>query len=115
MPHSTEQDGQCNDTSPLINAQESSIGYSTVTDHRATKDAQSRKENEGVPKANLKYLIPAFGIGVSLLPTNDDAELLLTALKIFLSALDETIVVSSYGRIGSDLDALSQASWITTS
>lgn len=45
----------------------------------------------------LKYIVPAVSIGV------------------FLSAADQTIIVSSYGRIGSDLEALNLTSWIGTS
>jgi len=48
-------------------------------------------------RKNLKYIMPAVSIG------------------IFLSAADQTIIVSSYGRIGSDLDALNLTSWIATS
>ncbi|KAI9862336.1 MAG: hypothetical protein M1813_004812 [Trichoglossum hirsutum] len=53
---------------------------------------------EGLPEvqARLKYIIPAVAIG------------------IFLSAMDQTIVVSSYGKIGSDLKALNNTSWIAT-
>jgi MFS family permease len=35
--------------------------------------------------------------------------------KVFLSAADQTIIVSSYGRIGSELGALNLTSWIATS
>ncbi|KAG8533174.1 uncharacterized protein KY384_001957 [Bacidia gigantensis] len=54
--------------------------------------------SEGVPevKARLKYIVPAVGIG------------------IFLSAADQTIIVSCYGKIGSDLQALNKTSWIST-
>lgn len=34
--------------------------------------------------------------------------------QIFLSAADQTIIVSSYGKIGSDLKALNKTSWIAT-
>lgn len=37
------------------------------------------------------------------------------AIGIFLASADQTIVVSSYGKIGSELKALSQTSWIATS
>lgn len=37
------------------------------------------------------------------------------AIGIFLASADQTIVVSSYGRIGSELRALNQTSWIATS
>ena len=36
------------------------------------------------------------------------------AIGIFLSAADQIIVVSTYGKIGSELQALSSASWIAT-
>jgi MFS family permease len=36
-------------------------------------------------------------------------------MKVFLSAADQTIIVSSYGRIGSELDALNLTNWIATS
>ena len=36
------------------------------------------------------------------------------AIGIFLSAADQTIVVSSYGRIGSEFSALDRTSWIAT-
>lgn len=53
---------------------------------------------EGMPEvaARLHFLLPAVGIG------------------IFLSAADQTIIVSSYGRIGSELHALNSTSWIAT-
>jgi hypothetical protein len=34
------------------------------------------------------------------------------AIGVFLAAADQTIIVSSYGKIGSDLDALNKTSWI---
>ncbi|KAL2848133.1 hypothetical protein BJY01DRAFT_233999 [Aspergillus pseudoustus] len=46
---------------------------------------------------NLRYIFPAISIGV------------------FLSAADQTIIVASYGKIGSDLHALNLTSWIATS
>lgn len=56
-------------------------------------------EYEGLPEVQkkLKYVFPAIAIGV------------------FLSAADQTLVVSAYGRIGSELNALSSTSWIATS
>lgn len=36
------------------------------------------------------------------------------AIAIFLSAMDSTIVVSSYAAIGSDLNQLQNTSWIAT-
>jgi MFS family permease len=56
------------------------------------------KQYEGLPevKKRMKYILPALAIGV------------------FLSAADQTIIVSSYGRIGSELQALNLTSWIAT-
>lgn len=34
--------------------------------------------------------------------------------QVFLSAADQTIIFSSYGKIGSDLKALNKTSWIAT-
>ncbi|KAL8801321.1 MAG: hypothetical protein Q9182_004527 [Xanthomendoza sp. 2 TL-2023] len=55
-------------------------------------------EYQGMPevKARLKYLVPAMGIG------------------IFLSAADQTLIVTMYGKIGSDLKALNKTSWVST-
>lgn len=36
------------------------------------------------------------------------------AIGVFLAAADQTIVVSSYGKIGSDLNALDSTSWLAT-
>ncbi|KAK8238015.1 vacuolar basic amino acid transporter 2 [Phyllosticta capitalensis] len=56
------------------------------------------KHYEGLPevKKRLKFILPAVAVG------------------IFLAAADQTIIVSSYGRIGSDLGALNNTSWIAT-
>jgi hypothetical protein len=50
----------------------------------------------GIPEAEkrMKYIFPAVAIGV------------------FLAAADGTIIISSYGKIGSELDALNMTSWI---
>lgn len=57
-----------------------------------------QKHYEGLPavQKQMKIILPALAIG------------------IFLSAADQTIIVSSYGQIGSELKALSQTSWIAT-
>lgn len=53
---------------------------------------------QGMPevKARLKYILPAIAIG------------------IFLSAADQTLIVTMYGKIGSDLKALNKTSWVST-
>ncbi|GAB7338282.1 hypothetical protein MBLNU457_4601t1 [Dothideomycetes sp. NU457] len=57
-----------------------------------------QKQYEGMPeiRKQMKYIMPALAIGV------------------FLSAADQTLIVSSYGKIGSDLKALNNTSWIAT-
>lgn len=72
----------------------------------ATEDGSSLEQQEssedtsalwaGLPEVKMSSLFPALAIGV------------------FLSAADQTIIVSSYGKIGSELNALNQTSWIAT-
>ena len=73
-------------------------GTDDATLERRASANDRQKQYEGLPevKKNLKYILPAVAIGV------------------FLSAADQTIIVSSYGKIGSDLDALNLTSWIAT-
>ncbi|KAF2868000.1 major facilitator superfamily domain-containing protein [Massariosphaeria phaeospora] len=55
-------------------------------------------KHQGMPevKKRMKYIFPALAIGV------------------FLAAADQTLVVSTYGTIGTDLHALNSTSWIAT-
>ncbi|KAK8088815.1 major facilitator superfamily transporter [Apiospora hydei] len=48
-------------------------------------------------KVNMAQLLPALGIG------------------IFLVAMDQTLTIATYGKMGSDLNALNNTSWIATS
>ena len=61
-------------------------------------DERRAKQYEGNAEIarRLKFILPAIGIGV------------------WLSAADQTLVVSSYGRIGSDLKELNKTNWIAT-
>ncbi|TKX21031.1 MFS transporter-like protein 122 [Elsinoe australis] len=73
--------------------------YGTTDDPESqSQDAKPPTPIEGNPevRARLPWILPAIAIGV------------------FLSAADQTIIVSSYGKIGSDLHALSSTSWIAT-
>lgn len=63
---------------------------------------------------------PPFQLGYVKLPPGvflADAMHVLTLVRnqIFLSAADQTIIMASYGQIGSDLNALNLTSWIATS
>ena len=62
-------------------------------------DAARAQQYAGMAEAKqrLKFTLPAMSIG------------------LFLAAADQTIVASSYGKIGSDLRALNNTSWIATS
>ncbi|KAF1940492.1 MFS general substrate transporter [Clathrospora elynae] len=55
-------------------------------------------KHQGMPevKKRMKYIFPAIAIGV------------------FLAAADQTLVVTTYGTIGTELHALSSTSWIAT-
>ncbi|KAI9700919.1 MAG: hypothetical protein M1820_006680 [Bogoriella megaspora] len=68
------------------------------TIERQFTDEGRQKQYEGIPEIRKKmpYIMPALGIGV------------------FMGAADQTLIVSSYGRIGSELNALSSTSWIAT-
>ncbi|RPA76756.1 MFS general substrate transporter [Ascobolus immersus RN42] len=66
-------------------------------DTAAGNGSSNGKPDEGKPKVNMWMILPAIAIG------------------IMLSAMDNTIVVSSYGSIGSDLKELKRTSWIATS
>lgn len=59
-------------------------------------DDQSKYQGLPEVKKKMKYIFPAVAIGV------------------FLAAADQTIIVSSYGLIGTDLNALNKTSWIAT-
>lgn len=69
---------------------------------------------KGMPEmaARLHWLLPAVGIGVM---SSSPLIMLMLTCQIFLSAADQTIIVSSYGKIGSELNALNNTSWIATS
>lgn len=74
--------------------------------------------NEEMRK-KLYILCPAVAIGVSsLIPTHSfrgiSDRVSANDEQVLLIAADQTIVVSSYGRIGTDLDALNNTSWIAT-
>lgn len=67
--------------------------------HGGDQESQDHvTDYQGMPevKARLKYIFPAIAIG------------------IFLSAADQTLIVTMYGKIGSDLKALNKTSWVST-
>lgn len=68
------------------------------SDEESQKADNAADQTKTLPevKGRLKYIVPAISIG------------------IFLAAADQTLVVSCYGKIGSDLKALQKSSWIST-
>lgn len=79
----------------------SSIDGQTEDPRKHGGDEESQDyvtEYQGMPevKEKLKYILPAIAIG------------------IFLSAADQTLIVTMYGKIGSDLEALNKTSWVST-
>lgn len=105
-------DGYPTETSPLIarpiphDSNFVSISNGTIDTQRKEPSVyESEIESQSIHSTiekrqlqkNLKIIFPAVAIG------------------IFLSAADQTLIVSSYSRIGSELNALSQTSWIAVS
>ncbi|KAL5338435.1 major facilitator superfamily-domain-containing protein [Aspergillus crustosus] len=100
------------ETSPLLGSQSNgNASYSSTAEAggqshsdpalpdqigRAADDTEAGKQGSQ-KNLNLSYIIPTIALGV------------------FLSAADQTIIVASYGKIGSDLKALNLTSWIATS
>ncbi|KAF2755071.1 MFS general substrate transporter [Pseudovirgaria hyperparasitica] len=128
-PKSIMSDGHSTETSPLLSKDSSQtinpnvldcrVGITTETSQSVVRntanaesysphtrdvenqsgyEVQKSQQHQGLPEVRkrLKYIIPAVAIGV------------------FLAAADQTVIVSSYGLIGTDLKALNKTSWIAT-
>ncbi|KAI1384605.1 MFS general substrate transporter [Hypoxylon trugodes] len=76
-----------------------SISATEDVENGQTSDSDGDAPKEDAPKlkVNMKALLPALAIG------------------IFLVAMDQTLTIATYGKIGSDLNALNSTSWISTS
>ncbi|KAI5287700.1 hypothetical protein KEM54_005809 [Ascosphaera aggregata] len=79
----------------LVAVDQSIVETGKVDDHDDSDDDSIKKSEQA--QKQLRYIIPAMSVG------------------IFLSAIDQTIIVASYGKIGSDLGALNLTSWVATS
>ncbi|KAF4549679.1 Multidrug resistance protein fnx1-like protein 2 [Elsinoe fawcettii] len=90
--------GVTNGTAKLADGHQNGAATYGTTDDPENATPAEPPAYEGNPemRKRLPYILPAIAIGV------------------FLSALDQTIIVSSYGHIGSDLHALNSTSWIAT-
>ncbi|EEP77459.1 conserved hypothetical protein [Uncinocarpus reesii 1704] len=104
------EDSMLSENTPLLASQDAvsngsftRVNGCSAVDEEAPKkgdlDTSRAAQFQGLPDAQkrLKYIVPAVSIGV------------------FLSAADQTIIVASYGKIGSDLKALNLTSWIAAS
>ncbi|KAJ6079316.1 hypothetical protein N7467_009069 [Penicillium canescens] len=89
------------ETSPLLGSSNGTVSNGTIPDNNVESGVSTQDEQvkEPFPDAQkqLKYIVPAISLG------------------IFLSAADQTIIMASYGQIGSDLKSLNLTSWIATS
>ncbi|KAI2709664.1 hypothetical protein CBS147330_6946 [Penicillium roqueforti] len=92
------------ENSPLLGSVSvnGAVSNGTIPDHHVesgdtVQAEERRKESSNDAQKQLKYIVPAISLG------------------IFLSAADQTIIMASYGQIGSDLKALNLTSWIATS
>ncbi|KAF2148746.1 MFS general substrate transporter [Myriangium duriaei CBS 260.36] len=97
-PHVTPSDpalGQSSDYGTQ-SAQESLSDQENQLPAKSADEDPSASLGDPDLRKRLPYILPAIAIGV------------------YLSAADQTIIVSSYGKIGSELHALSSTSWIAT-
>ncbi|GIK06905.1 hypothetical protein Aspvir_002558 [Aspergillus viridinutans] len=86
------------ETSPLLGPQSGNAPINGAITNNILRDPEAdRSKDDLAPTHNLRYILPAVSVG------------------IFLSAADQTIIVASYGQIGSDLKALNLTSWVATS
>lgn len=104
-----------NETSPLLGGDEirynsDNTGHPEIQSGTKVSNVESDVENAPVngnvseddpnvpkiPGVKLAWVVPAMAVG------------------IFLSAMDNTIVVASYGRIGTELNELNRTSWLST-
>ncbi|KAM0112204.1 hypothetical protein ACP6JB_002015 [Aspergillus fumigatus] len=83
------------ETSPLLGPQSGNAPTNVTVSNNILRDPEADSlKDDLAPRHNLRYILPAVSIG------------------IFLSAADQTIIVASYGQIGSDLKALNLTSWV---
>lgn len=92
------------ENSPLLGSASTNgaVSNDTISNHHVESGDPVHTEDSGKEplydaQKQLKYIVPAISLG------------------IFLSAADQTIIMASYGQIGSDLKALNLTSWIATS
>lgn len=114
------------ETTPLLQDQTDIVAVPADTTHLEngaieTTNGSARRTQRPVTaevQGSLKYIVPAISLGVCLPELLGIGSIVMNAdneHQVFLAALDQTIIVASYGKIGSDLKALNLTSWIATS
>lgn len=86
--------GSSNGTAAAAAGEDTDIESGTIGPGDGGQNEEGNPLFEGHKTTRMSLLIPAVAVG------------------ILLSAADQTLVVTSYGRIGSDLEALNNTSWI---
>jgi hypothetical protein len=111
---------------PIVNGNSDGDGLKSRIDDREQGDEEAGAVMEENPlyegnqemRKKLYILCPAVAIGVGLLSFPvlhvSSRHEVLTSDQVFLIAADQTIIVSSYARIGTELNALNNTSWIAT-
>ncbi|KND95212.1 Vacuolar membrane amino acid uptake transporter fnx2 [Tolypocladium ophioglossoides CBS 100239] len=89
---------------------------------RDVADGEANGETGGAPRdgnpemaKKMHLFIPAVGIGVSLLHLHLHVQAAADRHQLYLVAIDQLLTVATYAKIGSELNALNNISWIATS
>ncbi|KAF7532588.1 hypothetical protein G7054_g7799 [Neopestalotiopsis clavispora] len=107
------------ETAPLLGASTSENGI-TVTSNGGNNGTfqegqQSTASSHNVAEGGIRDNTPQGASNGPKIKVNMATLLPALAVGILLVAMDQTLVVATYGKIGSDLQALNSTSWIATS
>jgi hypothetical protein len=109
------------ETSPLL-SHEDGHGQTNGAAHGADPEtvdgavpAGEASAEETAVAQKMHLLLPAIGIGVSFLSPPPYARPPTYNFQIFLCAVDQLLTVATYAKIGSELNALNNTSWLATS
>lgn len=101
---------------PLLASDDDSIiSKNSATAQENNKDPEALADGPRIPGLKLSVIIPAMAIGVWFSNTTwRQWNMRTNGSQVFLAAMDNTIVVSSYGAIGTEMKELNRTSWIAT-
>ncbi|KAI5926603.1 MFS general substrate transporter [Camillea tinctor] len=106
------------ETSPLISPAAGSVAHvksnGSTTSSTEVGDTGSSNTDDDVENGECESIKDADEDGPTI-QVNKVALLPALAIGVFLIALDQTLITATYGKIGSDLQALQSTSWIGTS